>query len=69
MQIINYNMYVELVSPSCRTLSDSKDHRSLPGSSVHGLLQARMLENVYSLLKGIFLTQGSNSCLLCLLHW
>ena len=47
---------------------------SLPGSSVHGILQARMLEWVcpwnspgkntgvgcYSLLQGIFLTQGSN---------
>ena len=37
---------------------------SLPGSSVHGILQARLLQ-------GIFPTQGSKlgSNLLCLLHW
>jgi len=35
---------------------------SLPGSSVHGILQARILEwvAVYPLLQGIFPTQGSN---------
>ena len=32
-----------LVSQSCSTLSDPMDC-SLPGSSVHGILQARMLE-------------------------
>ena len=33
----------------------------LPGSSVHGILQATILEWVaYFLLQGIFLTQGSN---------
>ena len=37
---------------------------SLPDSSVHGILQARILEWGYSLLQGIFLTQGSNSGLL-----
>ena len=44
---------------------------SLPGSSVHGILQARMLDGVgcHALLQGIFPTQGSNPCLLCLLHW
>ena len=31
------------VSQSCLTLSDPMD-RSLPGSSVHGILQARVLE-------------------------
>ena len=36
-----------------------------PGSSVHGILQARILEWVPSL-QGIFLTQGSNCHLLCL---
>ena len=41
---------------------------SLPGSSVYGILQTRILEWV-ALLQGIFLTQGLNSCLLCLLHW
>ena len=34
-----------------------------------GILQARILDWVASaLLQGIFLTQGSNPCLLCLLH-
>ena len=41
---------------------------SPPGSSVHGILLARIL-NYHSLLQGIFLTQGSNWCFLCLLHW
>ena len=38
----------------------------LPGSSVYGILQARVLEWVgsHSLLQGIFLTQGSNPSLL-----
>ena len=41
-----------------------------PDSSVHGILQARILEwVVISSSRGIFLTQGSNPCLLCLLHW
>ena len=41
---------------------------SQPGSSVHGILQARTLEWVASaLLQGIFPTQGSKLCLLHLL--
>ena len=43
-------------------------HCSLPGSSVHRVLQARILEWV-ALLQGIFPTQGLNPHLLCLLHW
>ena len=51
------------VAQSCPTLCDS------PGSSVHGILQARVLEWVANfLLQRIFLTQGSNLHLLCLLH-
>ena len=43
---------------------------SPPGSSVHGILQARLLEWVaISVSRGIFPTQESNSCLLSLLHW
>ena len=43
---------------------------SPPGSSVHGILQARILEWVaMPSSRGVFLTQGSNPCLLCLLHW
>ena len=50
---------------SCPTLHDPTDCR-LPGSSVHGTLQARILECVV-LLQGTVLNQGSNPCLLCLL--
>ena len=62
----------------CLTLYDSMDW-GLPGSFVHGILQARILEwkkkkkNVgvgcHFLLQGIFRTQGSNPHLLHLLHW
>ena len=41
-----------------------------PGSPVHGISQARILELVaISFSNGIFLTQGSSLHLLCLLHW
>ena len=53
---------------SCPILCDPMDH-SLPGSSVHGILQARMLEWVaMSSSRGIFPTQGSKLHLLRLLH-
>ena len=43
---------------------------SLPGFSVHGIFQARILDWVsHFLLQGVFPTQGSISRLLCLLHW
>ena len=49
-----------LVTQLCLTLYDPVDCR-LPDSSVHGISQARILEGgCYSLLQGIFLTQGSN---------
>ena len=51
----------------CPTLCDPIDC-SPPGSSVHGILQAGILEWV-ALLQGIFLTQGLNPHLLSLLHW
>ena len=41
---------------------------NLPGSSVHGILQASILECV-ALLQEVFPTPGSNPCLLWLLHW
>ena len=42
---------------------------SPPGPSVHGILQARILEKrCHTLLQGTFQTQGSNLCLFCLLH-
>ena len=53
----------------CSTLCDPMDY-SPPGSSVHGFLQARILEWVaMPSSRGIFLTQESNPCLLCFLHW
>ena len=54
------------MSDSLQNLMDCK----LPGSSVHGILRARILEGVatpYS--RGPSLTQGSNPRLLDLLHW
>ena len=55
---------------SCLTLCDPMNG-SPPGSSEHGILQARKNTGVgcHALLQGIFLTQGSNQHLLCLLHW
>ena len=54
---------------SYSTLCDPVDC-SLPGSSVHGILQARILDWVaISFSRGIFPTQGSNLCLFRLLHW
>ena len=51
----------------CPLLCDPMDCNS-PGSSVHGVLQARILEWVailsHSFLQGIFLTKGSNPGLL-----
>ena len=50
-----------LVAKSCLTLCDPMDC-SPPGSSVHGISQARILERVaVFLLQGIFLIQSSNS--------
>ena len=52
----------------CLTLCDPMDC-SLPGSSVHGILQARILEWIAFSFQGIFLPQGSNPHVLRLLHW
>ena len=52
---------------SCPALPDPMDC-SRPGSSVHGILQARILEGACHFLpRGIFPTQGSNPHLLHLL--
>ena len=40
---------------------------SLPGSSVHGILQARILE--WGAVSSVFPTQGLNPYILGLLHW
>ena len=47
----------------CLTLCNPIDS-SLPGSSIHGIFQARVLEYIAILLQRIFLTQGSNLGLL-----
>ena len=57
------------VAQSCPTLWDPVDC-SLPGSSIHGILKARITGvGCHALFQGIFLTQESNLLLLCLLHW
>ena len=56
-----------LVAQLCLTLCDPMDC-NLPGSSVHGILQASILKCV-ALLQEIFPTQGSNLHHLLLLHW
>ena len=43
---------------------------STPGSSIHGIFLSRVVEWVaISYSRGIFLTQGLNLCLLCVLNW
>ena len=57
------------VAQLCPTLCDPMDC-SLPGSSVHGIFQARNTGvSSHFFLQGIFPTQGLNPCFLCLLHW
>ena len=51
-----------LITQLCLTLCD------LPGSAVHGILQARILSGLPFPSQGIFRTQGSNLVHLCLLH-
>ena len=54
---------------SCLTLCDPADC-SPPGSSIHGILQARILEWVsVTSSRGSSPTQGSNPSLLHILHW
>ena len=53
-----------LVAQSCLTLCDSLDCIS-PGSSVLGILQARILDGSHALLQEILLTQELNPGLLC----
>ena len=54
---------------SCPTLCNPMDC-SPPGSSIHGILRGKNPGvDCHALLQGIFLTQGSNLCLLCLQHW
>ena len=65
-------MHACSVGQSCPTLFDPMDC-SPPGSSVHGIFQARILEWIaisfrWSSSRGFSLTQRSNTHLLCLLH-
>ena len=59
---------------SCVVLCSVSFHplqpQGLPGSFVHRIFQARILEwFCHFLLQGIFLAQGPNQSLLCLLNW
>ena len=56
-----------MLSLSCAQLCEHMDS-SLLASSVHRIFQARMLKWV-AIFQGIFLMQGLNLHLLCLLHW
>ena len=59
------------VARSCPTLWDPMDYHP-PGSSVHGILRQEYWNTgvgCHFLLQRIFLDQGSNPCLLSLLHW
>ena len=54
---------------SCLTLCDPLDWNP-PGSSTQQDSPGKNIGGgCHALLQGIFLTQGSNSRLLCLLHW
>ena len=64
----NTNTVLTKLFQSCPSLCNSMN-RSLPGSSVHGILQARILEWVATSSFRIFLTQGWNLSLLRLLLW
>ena len=60
---INICMYCAESLQSCPTLCNPMDF-SLPGTSVHGILQAKNTRVGCEALQGIFLTQGLNLCLL-----
>ena len=64
MLLLFFSCYV--VSDFCNSMDCS-----LPGSSIHGISQARILEWIaISFLQGIFLTQGRrDSYLFRILHW
>ena len=67
-QLLSCLLCVCVLSHFSLTFWDPMDY-SPPGSSVRGILQARMLEWVaMPSSKGIFPTQGLNLSLLCLLH-
>ena len=63
----NVCMYAKSLQ-SCPTVWDTIDW-SLPGSSVHGILQARIWSESPCPPPRDLPTKGSNPCLLSLLHW
>ena len=70
---VKYFVLVKIRSSMLKTISVQLSATpwdcSLPGSTVHGILQARTGVDRLSLLQGIFPTQGLNPCLLHLLQW
>ena len=61
-----YELYACLVALLCPIICDPR-HCSLPGSSVHGISQARILEWLTISFSGE--PRGLNPHFLCLLHW
>ena len=61
----HYVCYWCLVTKSCLTLYDPMDH-SLPGSSVHGIFQARILEWVVISFSRGYSWPRDQSCIFCL---
>ena len=67
--ILSWECYAVLVAQSCPTLCDPKDC-NLPGSSFQwDSSDKNSGGGCHALLQGICPTQGSNPCLLRLLHW
>ena len=62
----DWSACTSLVAQSCLTLSDPMDYRLLCPWNFP-VKNTRV--GCHFLLQGIFLTQGWNPCLLCLLHW
>ena len=68
-ELSSWDRYVcVLVAPSCSTLCDPMDC-TLPGSSVHGILQARILKWVAMPSSRGSSWPRSDPHLLCLMHW
>ena len=68
--LFTYFIYINIYGQSHPSLCDPMDYNP-PGSFVHGIFQARILEwvAISFLLQRSFLIQGSNPCLLHFLHW
>ena len=53
----------------CPILCNPMDTVPLQAPLSMGFSRQEYWSGLHALLQGIFLTQGLNSCLLCLLHW